>query len=585
MSTGSRPGDSPPAGDRFPVPGDDRSPGSDPGRDFSHIDDIRVVPDPEDEARAAEAAAAAEGEGAARGPLKPPEWLVRAAREFRENPKLRCWAISGAVHALLLLLTTLLGIAMPRPAEKHTALLSDFSAPEPEKLERREAREVFHKIEKSESVLEFEEPVFSRRVEEIDEPLAAGHDDLSGVARGDTDALGDIPLGGFGRIKSMGVGSGGTSGRFGHGGDGGSGGGLGLRGSGKKRALARFGGSKETEKAVNAALAWLARHQDANGSWNAARYRDPRADRVVCRVGCTGLALLAFLGAGHTSKTGDFKDNVSRAQSWLMGRQKPNGLIAEKTGGGMAAAGYNHAIAGLALAEAYGMTREPQLRNSAQAAVNYSTRVHQVPYSGWRYDPRKDSDTSVTGWFVMQLKSAQMSGLRIDGIGFQGASRFLSTVTTREGLVGYRKPTGTPCMTAVGMVCRQFMGVRNTESLMRKGEKYILKHPPDWPLAARSPKGSAVGDRGLYYWYYATLAMFQQGGAGWKKWNATMKRALVPKQRRGGPRDGSRNDIAGSWNPAGWADRSGGRVMSTALGALTLEVYYRYLPLYEAVQD
>jgi hypothetical protein len=229
------------------------------------------------------------------------------------------------------------------------------------------------------------------------------------------------------------------------------------------------------------------------------------------------------------------------------------------------------------------MAKSPQVRTAAQAAVTYSVRGHQKPYSGWRYEPRAGSDTSVTGWFVMQLKSAKMAGLQVDGAGFQGATRFLDSVTDKQGLFGYTKPKATPAMTAVGMVSRQFMGTRNTEPRMRRGEKYLLGRLPDWRRAATSRKGSAVGDYGFYYWYYATLAMFQQGGESWKKWNAGMKKVLLRHQRRGGPKDGSTRDSDGSWNPASWADRSGGRVMSTALGALTLEVYYRYLPMYAPV--
>jgi hypothetical protein len=135
-------------------------------------------------------------------------------------------------------------------------------------------------------------------------------------------------------------------------------------------------------------------------------------------------------------------------------------------------------------------------------------------------------------------------------------------------------------MTAVGTVARQFMGVRNTSPLLRKAEKYLAKKPPDWIRAARGAKGSAVGDYGFYYWYYGTLAMFQQGGPSWKAWNKVMKKMLLRRQYTTGKKDGSRNDVHGSWKPVSWADRCGGRVMTTAMGAMTLEVYYRYLPMY-----
>ena len=84
----------------------------------------------------------------------------------------------------------------------------------------------------------------------------------------------------------------------------------------------------------------------------------------------------------------------------------------------------------------------------------------------------------------------------------------------------------------------------------------------------------------MYYWYYGTLTVFQVGGEPWKKWNASLRDMLCENQRRGGPMDGSSNDVDGSWDPVcTWASR-GGRVYSTAMGALSLEVYYRYLPMY-----
>jgi hypothetical protein len=60
-----------------------------------------------------------------------------------------------------------------------------------------------------------------------------------------------------------------------------------------------------------------------------------------------------------------------------------------------------------------------------------------------------------------------------------------------------------------------------------------------------------------------------------------MKKALLDNQCKGGPMDGTENDKDGSWDPVGGGHvPTGGRVFSTALGALSLEVYYRYLPLY-----
>lgn len=78
----------------------------------------------------------------------------------------------------------------------------------------------------------------------------------------------------------------------------------------------------------------------------------------------------------------------------------------------------------------------------------------------------------------------------------------------------------------------------------------------------------------FYYWYYATLALFQVGGEPFRIWNERMSTLLVREQV--GPEHGS---ARGSWDPRGQRAETGGRVYSTALSILCLEVYYRYAPL------
>jgi hypothetical protein len=187
---------------------------------------------------------------------------------------------------------------------------------------------------------------------------------------------------------------------------------------------------------------------------------------------------------------------------------------------------------------------------------------------------------SVTGWFVMQLKSARMAGLRPDGSGLQGAMNFVDEVSTPDGWTGYTsRGSGRYCLTAVGLVSRQFMGAAAGDPALARAADHLLKELPDWNTAGTvKNKG---GDIGFYYWYYGTLGMFQMGGDHWKKWNEAIKPTLVNNQCKGPlPLSGEVTDKDGSWDPQSWIDPYGGRVFTTALGALTLEVYYRYLPMY-----
>jgi hypothetical protein len=170
----------------------------------------------------------------------------------------------------------------------------------------------------------------------------------------------------------------------------------------------------------------------------------------------------------------------------------------------------------------------------------------------------------------MQLKSATIAGLRVDAKGFQGASAFVDKCTKDggqyPGLVSYQpERSATYTMTSVGMLCRQFMGWKREDPLLVGGANYLQGSLPEW----------GHGNVNFYYWYYGTLVMFQMGGNWWKSWNASLRDMLIERQRKGPPK------IDGSWDPLCVWNAKGGRVYSTALGALCLEVYYRYLPLYK----
>ncbi|MHC5031612.1 MAG: hypothetical protein ACYTGU_12200 [Planctomycetota bacterium] len=204
------------------------------------------------------------------------------------------------------------------------------------------------------------------------------------------------------------------------------------------------------------------------------------------------------------------------------------------------------------------------------------------PYMAWRYEPRGgDNDTSVTGWCMMALKSGQFAGLEVDPDAFKGARLWIDKMTDPNfGQVGYDFPGGAPArpegkadrfppeksqsMTAVGILTRIFLGEDpRTSPMIKKGADLCIQVLPTW-----NPDDGSID---MYYWYYATLALYQVGGPHWRAWNKAMKDAIVRHQH--GKNVGSRK---GSWDPIGaWGD-DGGRVYSTATMVMCLEVYYRY---------
>ena len=396
---------------------------------------------------------------------------------------------------------------------------------------------------------------------------------------GDADKAGGGGSSGMGMEDVIGIG--GAASRGSGGGDGagigtGSGAGKGSfgqrNGGGRRLMVQRHGGSKATESAVDKALEWLAYHQEADGHWDSVKYGTVadyfKGERHTGDTGVTGLALLAFLGAGHTEKVGKYRENVKRAVHWICANQDATGRVFNQTDYGNWL-GYSHAICAMALAEAAGMARIPETMQAAQKAVDYSTEIHQLGEGSvkgaWRYRAKQDADLSVTGWFVMSLKSAKIAGLKVNPASLEGAMKYLDSVQLKIGDspygpiigYGYQGPGDGIRTSAIGTLCRQFMGWKMDE-LQGSVEYFVEKYGVPDPKKVD-----------LYYWYYGTLCVFQQGGDIWKKWNEGMKSALLPTQCKDG-------DDAGSWTPAGEHGIAWGRVGQTAVSALTLEVYYRY---------
>ena len=343
----------------------------------------------------------------------------------------------------------------------------------------------------------------------------------------------------------------------------------------RSRAAQRHGATGETEACVSAALKWLADNQEPDGRWNAGRHDAGRELRVAGRdrlgagiradTGMTGLALLAFLASGYTHLEGVYRANVREGLAYLIGEQASDGGL-----GGQAttfASMYCHAMAAFALSEAYGMTGDPELREPVRRAVTYTLSARNPTSGGWRYYPGDPGDTSQLGWQLMALKSAELAGVPMPEHARQGMVRFLQSVSSGDhgGLAAYRpSERASRPMTAEALASWQFLGMAPDDPRGREAGDYLLGELP------------GEGAVNFYYWYYATLAMYQLQGVHWERWNDALRETLVRSQRKTGPQ-------AGSWDPNGTWGGYGGRVYSTSLGALCLEVYYRFLPLYHVV--
>jgi hypothetical protein len=338
---------------------------------------------------------------------------------------------------------------------------------------------------------------------------------------------------------------------------------------GRSEGVRYGGGTPQSEEAVERALRWLATHQRQDGSWNfnhqgdACQHYCTHPGSEASTTAATGLALLPFLGAGYTHKEGEFQDGVQRGLDYLKSRGMKISYGNDLRDGSM----YGHALATIALCEAYGMTRDAELKEAAQGALDYIGYAQDSNTGGWRYNPGESGDTTVTGWMLMALKSGQMARLSVQSPAIFAAQRFLNSVQNQDGSqYGYQSRKPRPATTAVGLLCRMYTGWRHDNPGLVQG----IAHLNAWGPSPDS----------LYYDYYATQVLFHWAGPEWDAWNRKMRERLISTQERVGHQ-------TGSWYFESQQSAAGGRLYNTAMATMILEVYYRFMPLYgeEAVEQ
>ena len=480
----------------------------------------------------------------------------KSNKKFRAAP---IWIISLLAHTIVL---SVLAYWVVKQATKKEDVIVTTEIMEVLEEPKEEIKEVAVIKEKKEVIVETD----STLPPQITTETVADHNEtdnnmetLNPSAEGTSEGIADSPQVGSGMMGNIG-GGGGGGGSFGQ-----------RTGGGKKRLLLKGGGSKKTESAVDLGLMWLANHQEPDGSWDCGKYEGEKNEQF--NVATTGAALLAFLGAGYNDRIGKYKNNVKKGLEYMLSQQKESGAFFHD-----GANNYTNGMCTMALAEAIGLgCGVPGWRKNLEKAVDNILR-QQIPYAGWTYydgskKTKEVTDMSLTGWCMMGLKSSLMVGVRENEIkrvfievgDLLNSSPFTSDNTsTTKGDSWYNpvekmKSGRGAAMQPIAMLIRQYIGWHRTEPWLQaatKGQVEVL--PKD------------VKTTSIYRLYYAYLALFQQGGDDWKKWNEEVTPVVLKAQRLDG-------DFKGSWDPnQGEMMKVAGRPLSTAFLCLSLEIYYRY---------
>ncbi len=342
------------------------------------------------------------------------------------------------------------------------------------------------------------------------------------------------------------------------------------------QAMAQFGG-RGTEGAVLRALRWLKKTQGEDGSWGSNR------------TSMTSLALLVFLAHGETPASEEFGYTVEKAIQFIVGAQQEDGRFRHGDGND-----YTTPIAAFALSEAYGLTRVPMLRDAATKAVTVVVKG-QNAVGGFNYNLRGPTDTrndtSYFVWCVQALKAAQMAGLYVDGLE-EAMRKAIPGVKANYrdqdgyGGFGYTSP-GRGGLTGAGALCLQFLGVPRDPAVQGSIGWLSQVSRISWDVEQID---TAHRHNPLYYWYYSTQVMFQQGGPVWDAWNkqfspvVVQSQTVIPREQSGYVDHLGNPHSIGFWDPPANSSGSGAAnhpTFSTVLSALMLTVYYRYLPTFQ----
>jgi hypothetical protein len=509
--------------------------------------------------------------------------VIRVLESAKETPQERLmrkhlpsWVISGAVNigfvGIMFLVTWGSGAA-GKPPEKIITTSVEKEEETPEKDLTNEDPGLQSNLESALPDIE--------RVDKATVDAAVTNDNLGQPNAPDTDTTA-LKLPGIPSADSSTPGVVGDKGDYmvGTGGDGGmiSASFPGRSGATKSQLLKAGGGNEASERAVARGLAWLAKQQRPDGSWMF------DGDKKAEVVAATGMALLPFLAAGETHKAGHkYQKTVYNGLAFLLKSLPQSGGMAGKfTGAGDM---YAHAIGTVALCEAYGMTKDKAfLLGGAQAAINHIVKG-QGTNGSWGYQAGTNGDTSIVGWQVQALEAAKLSkDIVVPDATFKQAIKFLDLAGagSRKSAYGYQDNAGArpaTALTSVGLLCRYYIdGWGPDNAGMAEGVSGLMKISP-------GPGAKPAFD--MYLFYYATQVVHFFEGEEWKTWNEG------PKQADGGRKGGMRDWLidtqfkkeganTGSWDPdVGFVGRHCGRLGTTAMALLTLEVYYRHLPLYK----
>ncbi len=303
----------------------------------------------------------------------------------------------------------------------------------------------------------------------------------------------------------------------------------------------------EADSAMQKGLRWLSTRQNDNGSFGSGGYH----------VAVTSLAGLALMGSGSSPDRGPYGPQIDRAVGYVMDNTSPSGFICE--GAGLANSPmYGHGFGTMFLAEAYGMTHRPEIREKLEKAVRLIVDTQNAD-GGWRYQPiRADADLSVTICEINALRAARNAGLYVPKETVERCIHYVKRSQNSDGGFRYMLQGGPSQFprSAAGVVALYSAAVYDAKEV-DSGIAYLNRALNEVHNGQRSPHY-------FYGHYYAAQAMWIRGGDDWSRWYPTIRAELVQRQNGEGA----------------WVDGFGNEY-GTAMALIILQMPNSYLPIFQ----
>ena len=185
---------------------------------------------------------------------------------------------------------------------------------------------------------------------------------------------------------------------------------------------------------------------------------------------------------------------------------------------------YSHGFGALFLAEAYGMTRRPEIREKLQKSIRLIIDT-QNNEGGWRYQPvRRDADLSVTICQINALRAARNAGIFVPKETVDNCIKYVKQSQNTDGGFRYMMQGGVSAFprSAAGIVAL-YSAAEYDGKEIDAGIAYLKQYMPDIKFGQRY-------SHYFYGHYYAAQAMWIRGGEDWNTWYPSIRDELVRRQ-------------------------------------------------------